>query len=149
VRGCYFEALFIRNFYNGFITCPSLLEAVGIRFPVINIRGFNTLYTSFLHNKCLSARWVSASDEMPNNVNVFDNNFLNINLLVNLVSTWSPYFVTLSVTIVQSCACLVSTVQWNVLHLRMSYIFGLFSFTFYMFNCANSVVGSCTCWVST
>jgi hypothetical protein len=37
VRWLYFEALFIRNVYIGFITCPSLLEAVGVRLPIRNI----------------------------------------------------------------------------------------------------------------
>jgi hypothetical protein len=34
----HFEALFIINVSNGFITCPSLLEAVGIRVSVTSIR---------------------------------------------------------------------------------------------------------------
>jgi hypothetical protein len=29
-----FEALFIRNIYAGFITCPSVLEAVAVRLSV-------------------------------------------------------------------------------------------------------------------
>jgi hypothetical protein len=38
----YFMVLLIRNIYNGFIACPSLLEAVGIRVTVRNIIDFNT-----------------------------------------------------------------------------------------------------------
>jgi hypothetical protein len=32
-RRRYFDILFIRNDYNGFIICPSLLETVGTRVP--------------------------------------------------------------------------------------------------------------------
>jgi hypothetical protein len=42
-----FETLFIRNVYDGFTTCPSVLEAVSIRVTVRNIREFSTFSTSF------------------------------------------------------------------------------------------------------
>jgi hypothetical protein len=34
---CHSEALFMRKYYNGFITCTTLLEAVGARVSVRNI----------------------------------------------------------------------------------------------------------------
>jgi hypothetical protein len=36
-RRRYFDILFTRNVHNGFITCPSLLETVGIRVPNKNL----------------------------------------------------------------------------------------------------------------
>jgi hypothetical protein len=62
VRWHYFEALFIRNIYKGFIACPSLLEAVGIRVMARNIRAFNTFYLSFLKNKCPSLHCALAAN---------------------------------------------------------------------------------------
>jgi hypothetical protein len=38
-------ALFIRNLYEGVATCPSLLDAVGIRVPARNIGDLNKFYT--------------------------------------------------------------------------------------------------------
>jgi hypothetical protein len=37
-RRC-FKIFFEGNIYNAFVTCPFLLEAVGVRFTVRNIRG--------------------------------------------------------------------------------------------------------------
>jgi hypothetical protein len=41
-RRLYFEELFIRNVYNGFITYLLLLEADGIRVPARNVADFDT-----------------------------------------------------------------------------------------------------------
>jgi hypothetical protein len=51
-RRYYFEEL-IRNIYNDFIACPSVLEAVSIRVPVRNIRDHDNCYTSFSCNNVL------------------------------------------------------------------------------------------------
>jgi hypothetical protein len=44
MRRRYFEALFTVNVYNGFITCPSLLEAAGIRIQVRNFKYFKYFF---------------------------------------------------------------------------------------------------------
>jgi hypothetical protein len=43
-RRRYFDLIFINNFYNGYITCPSLLETVSIRVPSKKLRDFSTFY---------------------------------------------------------------------------------------------------------
>jgi hypothetical protein len=51
-RSFLFEVTFIRDVYNGFTKCYSLLETAGIRVPVKNIKDFNTFHTLFSHNEC-------------------------------------------------------------------------------------------------
>jgi hypothetical protein len=46
-RRHYLEALFIRNIFDGFIACPSLLEFTGIGFAVTNITDCNIFHNSF------------------------------------------------------------------------------------------------------
>jgi hypothetical protein len=84
-RRRYFDAIFIRNLRNGFITYPSLLEDLGVRSPARHIRDFNTFPTSFLHNKYPSVRCSLAANEVINNVNMFTNHFFNINFPTSLL----------------------------------------------------------------
>jgi hypothetical protein len=84
LRRLYFEALFIRNIYNDFITYTYILETLGITFPVINIGDFIAIMTSFFfRNKCPSVCLVLAANEIRSNVSMFDNHFFNISLQIN------------------------------------------------------------------
>jgi hypothetical protein len=58
--------LFIRDAHNDFITCTSLLEAVGIGVPCRNIGDFNIFYTSFSRNKYPSVSSALAANEIRN-----------------------------------------------------------------------------------
>jgi hypothetical protein len=50
-----------------------LLEAVGIRVPVVNIKDLNTYYSYFSGNNRPSIRCALAADEICNNANMLDN----------------------------------------------------------------------------
>jgi uncharacterized membrane protein len=63
-------------------TCPAPLEAVGIRVQFRYIGNFNILYNSISHNKCSSVRCDLVANEICNNINISENHFLNINLLL-------------------------------------------------------------------
>jgi hypothetical protein len=62
----YYDVLFIRNLYNGFITCSSLLETVGIRVPIKNLTDFNVFHTSISRRKRPSDRRTLAANEIRN-----------------------------------------------------------------------------------
>jgi hypothetical protein len=86
-----------KNLQGRFVTCPSVLKAVGIRFPVRNIRDFNLNLASFSRNKCRSLPCASAANEICTILNKSDNNFFSIYLLVNLANRLLRHRVTFSV----------------------------------------------------
>jgi hypothetical protein len=120
----YFEALFIKNIYSSFITCPSLLEAVGIRISVRNVRDYNNFLLHF-HLTVISLIWI----------------FLLIWLIGCYHICYFQYYY--EVILVQYL------LYTGISYMHLSYMFVLFSFTFYLFDCAGSVIVSCSCWVST
>jgi hypothetical protein len=71
VRLRYFEALFIRIIYDGFITCCSLSETVGIRVPVRNVETPEPFIIRFHVTDILLLAAPLAANEMCN-VNLFD-----------------------------------------------------------------------------
>jgi hypothetical protein len=86
----------MRDVYNDFIACPSLIETIGMRVPVRNIIDiFSALFSyRICHIGC-----DLASDKAYNNMNTSDDNFFIINLLFNLVNLSLPCFVTFSIII--------------------------------------------------
>jgi hypothetical protein len=84
-------SVFCSCYYNGFITCPSLLEIVIIRVPVRNIET-SELGTSLSHNKCPSVCCILSANEICNCMDALHDNFLNINLFYNLINQQLTYF---------------------------------------------------------
>jgi hypothetical protein len=72
-------------FFGGFcvriITCPSVLDALGIRVLVRNLRDFIASPTSIACSKCLVVSSALSANEISNNVKISDWQFSNINLL--------------------------------------------------------------------
>jgi hypothetical protein len=54
--------------------------------PVRKTRDFNAVSTSFSRNKWPSVRCAIVANHTYNDANMFDNNFFNTSLLVNLVN---------------------------------------------------------------
>lgn len=123
---CYFEALYAGKFmdvglgqgkkicrkfsYNGFITCPSLLEATGIRVPVKSIWDFNILSTSCSCNNYPYGGCALTENKICNNLNIFCNQFFTISLLVNVVTAFRyiQYNCKMMFVLNMLCACTVS-----------------------------------------
>jgi hypothetical protein len=89
VRRRHFEALFIRNIYNGFITCPSLWKPLVSEFQSETLENL----ISFVLLLCDICHWALAAN---------DNLFFNINFLL-LLLIGSYHFVIFGV--VMYCIC--------------------------------------------
>lgn len=82
-QNSYFGALFIRDVYNGLISCRLLLKA---KSSGEKHRSFCSFYTSFSLHKCPSVRGALAASEICNNVSMFDSHIFKVKLLVSSIN---------------------------------------------------------------
>jgi hypothetical protein len=125
------DALFLINVFKGKINCHSIMDTVGIRVPTRKIREFPTFSVNSALRHSPSARCVIAANVMHISRHFWQKLFLPWG---HLLVTWR---------------CL----DWlNVLSLFCFHFCVVFC-TLYMFyilsSCADSAIGSCSCWVST
>ncbi|PNF34240.1 hypothetical protein B7P43_G17496 [Cryptotermes secundus] len=70
-RRYHLDALFLIQVYRGSVFCPSALEIVGLRVPVLYIRDFHMFNVCSVSKNCPSARCASAANVVCRNVDVF------------------------------------------------------------------------------
>lgn len=135
------DALLIRKVYKEFISCPSLLGTLSIRVSVINVRDFNAFHNLFSRNKYLFVCCSLTANEICNNVNIYDIYLINMNpLIFRLIRSWGIFF--FSVVISLRLSGIQYSVEYHICTICTYAIYlCIVSFTFYLFDCANSVIG--------
>jgi hypothetical protein len=116
-------------------TSPPLLKVVGIKVPIRNTGDFNPSHALISCNKCPSVHFSLATYEIFN-INMFDNHFSDINLLIYLGNWPYPYFVEFSSVITSCLSCIYSAIAY-LSCMYFPFVCIIFSFTF--FYCANTV----------
>jgi hypothetical protein len=79
IRRRHFDALFLTYVFSGTKYCPFILETVGIRVPIRNIRNFTTFSCSF--SQCLSAKCVSAANAVYKSTDIFSKSCVSLKSL--------------------------------------------------------------------